>query len=341
MSDDNTADLSMAGPLTPELVIEPGTPVRLDRDDLRRIFEILKAGRAPNTYRGYHSDLKGFASWCRSKGGAPNLPIPPEVVVAYMEHLASQGKRWATIERHLAAISALHEAEDETTPVHARLVRAMCRSVRRRLTVAQDRVEPLLPADLATVVERAPRTLRWRRNVAMLLLGFAAALRRSELVAVRLEHLHEEASGYLLEIPRSKTDQEGEGAIVPISATGGPLCPVAALRRWLKRGRVRRGWVFGPVDKAGRAPRSKAPLPCKTVALVVKEAVGMIGLDENDYAGHSLRAGFVTAAKAAGLTELEIMRHTRHKSLAVMGRYWRPADVLGEGNAVRRVLARP
>lgn len=338
MNNDSAADLSLVGPLKPELVIEPGTPVRLDRDDMRRILEILRAGRAPNTQLGYRSDLRGFASWCRAKGGAPDLPIPPEVVVAYMEHLASQRKRWATIERHLAAISAMHEAADKPTPVRARVVRAMRRALRRRLTVAQDQVEPLLPVDLASIVERVPHTLRWWRNLAMLLLGFAGALRRSELVAVRVEHLHEDAKGLLLEIPTSKTDQEGEGFVVPIAAAGGPLCPVAAVKRWMKRGRVRRGYLFGPVNKAGRALRSAHALPDKTVALIVKEAVRLIGLDEDDYSGHSLRAGFVTAAKAARLTELEIMRHTRHKSLTVLGRYWRPRDALGEGNAVRRVL---
>lgn len=173
----------------------------------------------------------------------------------------------------------------------------------------------------------------------MLLLGFAGALRRSELVAVRVEHLHEDTQGFLLEIPKSKTDQEGEGAVVPIAATGDPLCAVAAVKRWMRRGRVRRGLLFGPVNRGDRALRPENPLPTRTVALVVKEAVELVGLDPDDYAGHSLRAGFVTAAKTAGLTELEIMTHTRHKSVAVMGRYWRPTDVLGAGNAVRRVLA--
>lgn len=318
----------------------PGTPVRLDGADLNSIREILAAGRGSNTVRGYRSDLRAFEAWCRSKRGSPALPIRAEVVAAYLGHLAASGRRWATIEHHLAAISALHEAAGARTPAQARLVKSVCRGLRRKLGVAQNQVEPLLPSDLTKIVERAPRTLRWRRNLAMLLLGFAGALRRSELVAVRVEHLHDEAQGFVLEIPRSKTDQEGRGDVVPIAATNDLLCAVSAVKRWMKRGRVRRGLLFGPVDKGGRAPRPTQPLPDRTVALVVKEAVKLIGLDPDDYAGHSLRAGFVTAAKAAGLSELEIMRHTRHKSLAVLGRYWRPTDVLGATNPVRRVLRR-
>jgi integrase len=199
--------------------------------------------------------------------------------------------------------------------------------------------------DAARMAEAFPEeaspgaALRARRDKAMLLLGFAAALRRSELAAVRTEHLALSPDGLRLLIPRSKSDQEGAGQVVGVAyGTRPETCPVRALRSYLAaagraladQGRPSplSGPVFRSVDRWGRLGRSA--ITGRTVANVVKAHAAAAGLDPVLYAGHSLRAGFATSAARAGKSDRSIKKQTRHKTDAMLAEYVREGRLFDE-----------
>ena len=179
------------------------------------------------------------------------------------------------------------------------------------------------------------------RDRAMLLLGFGAALRRSELVSLTLGDVETVPSrGLKLLVRRSKTDQQGQGHDIAVWANPDEpgVCPLAALETWLahRRAAPDLDWtasasaraerpLFCAVTKTGRL--SGAALSDKAVARLVKQAALDAGLDPERYSGHSLRAGLATAAGDAGAGLAELMRQTRHKSTEVALSYLRPADL--------------
>jgi integrase len=189
------------------------------------------------------------------------------------------------------------------------------------------------------------------RNRAMLLLGFGAALRRSELVALTLGDVTPvPGKGLRVLVRRSKTDPHGKGHEIAVWAnpTEPGFCPLAALEAWLAfRHRARDlDWtaaassraecpLFCAVTKAGRVTGAK--LSDKAVTRLVKEAAQAAGLDPARYSGHSLRAGLATAAADAGAGLAELMRQTRHKSADVALGYLRPAD-LWRNNVTARLF---
>jgi integrase len=162
------------------------------------------------------------------------------------------------------------------------------------------------------------------RDRAILLFGFAGAFRRSELVRVEIEHLEETADGIRIHIPRSKSDQEGQGQDIGVMRTGTAYCPVQALQLWLQAAAIKEGLVFRGVDRHGNVGAS---LSDKAVGLIVKRRADDAGLDPSLFSGHSLRAGLATSAAAAGLEERDIQRQTRHQSVEQLRRYVRPASV--------------
>jgi integrase len=136
----------------------------------------------------------------------------------------------------------------------------------------------------------ADADLKGLRDRAILLLGFAGAFRRSELVALDVGDLEFCESGMRVHIRRSKTDQEGAGhtiAIVP----GSVACPVRAVRAWLEASKITAGPLFRPIGKGGRIGTER--LADHTVVRVVKASARRVGLDPKLFAGHSLRSGFL------------------------------------------------
>jgi integrase len=188
---------------------------------------------------------------------------------------------------------------------------------------------------LARIVDPIELTTRAAyRDRALLLLGFAAALRRSELVALDVEDLSfDPAKGVLLTIRRSKTDQERAGAqvAVPYARAGNDLCAVRALLAWLETAEIHRGPVFRQMRRGDTLTDQR--LTDQSVALIVKRRAQAAGLLPEQVSGHSLRAGYATAAAAAGIEERKIANVTRHKNLPVLRGYIRRAtafDDVGE-----------
>ena len=289
-----------------------------------RVRAYLHNTRAPNTYKAYAADWKHFEAWCAGHGLAA-LPAAPPAVMLYLGELGGEGKKLSTIGRRLAALAQVHRAAGCESPTEHRAVRELLAGMRRTHGTAARGKEPLLSEDLRAILRELGDPLRDLRDRALLLVGFAGAFRRSELAGIQAEDLRYVPEGLVIDLRRSKSDQEGEGREVPIPFGSRPeTCPVGALRAWTAAANLKSGPVFRAISRHGRV--STRALTPTAVALLVKERAIAAGLDPALYSGHSLRAGFATSAALGGAPEWAIMKQTGHRSRAMLDRYVRLAS---------------
>ncbi|MBL6080221.1 site-specific integrase [Belnapia sp. T18] len=232
----------------------------------------------------------------------------------------------STLGRRLAAIAIGHRMAGHQLDMKHPAIAAVLKGIRRQHGSAQRQAAPATVDVVKAMVGTCRSDLVGLRDRALLLLGFADAFRRAELVALRVENLAEDASGGGLRVTirRSKGDQVGEGQVVGIAGTGTATCPVAALAAWRQAAGIETGPLLRSLDRHGRVGDS---LSDKAVALVVKRRAEVAGLDPAMFAGHSLRAGLATSAAAHGLEERDIQRQTRHRSVAMLQRYIRDGEL--------------
>jgi integrase len=159
-------------------------------------------------------------------------------------------------------------------------------------------------------------------------------MRRSELAALDFEDIEETADGLRVTIRRSKTDQEGHGHVIAIPR-GVIACPVAALKAWLAAAGITAGPMFRPIAKGGRVQAMR--LTDRSVAAIVKAHAKRAGLDPKQFAGHSLRSGFVTSAAARGASIFKMADQSRHKSMDTLRGYVRDAEIFKD-HAARGLL---
>ena len=293
----------------------------------------LNAARADATKRAYRSDWADFTEWTCTRGFA-TLPADPAAVILYIADLAKRCKP-STITRRLSSISIAHQDAGLPSPTTDQHVRDVVRGIRRTLGTAQREAAPATIAEIRRMVWSLGDSVLDTRDRALLLVGFAGALRRSELVALDVGDLEDRAEGLTAMIRRSKTDQEGEGRRIALPFGIDPMtCPVRALQKWTEVAGVAEGAIFRPVNRGGRVGTSR--LTDQTVGLVVKRCASLAGLDATRFSGHSLRAGFATTAAAAGANERAICNQTGHRSTAVLRRYVRHGTVFID-NAVGQV----
>ena len=292
--------------------------------------DYVAASRAENTTRVYRTGWAQFTAWCEGHG-VTALPAGAETVALYVADLAKTAKP-ATIDSRLAAISAAHRAAGRDSPTKEEAVRLVRRGVRRTLGTAQRQVRPVTVPDLRTMLEGLATDRAGCRDRALLLLGFAGALRRSELVGLDVADITEGPDGLTVRLRRSKTDQEGAGRTVGIPYGSKPVtCPIRAWRAWLEVSGITEGAAFRPVDRHGHMGATR--LSGQAVALVLKRHAARAGLDPVEVAGHSLRAGLATSAAAAGVPERVIANQTGHKGTAMLRRYIRERSLFRENAA--------
>jgi integrase len=227
--------------------------------------------------------------------------------------------------RRVAAIRYAHKAAGHGPPTNRETVKAVMRGIRRTIGAAPDQKAPATSDRIAEMVAHCPDTLTGRRDRALLLLGFAGAFRRSELMALTVADLIEVEGGLRVMIRRSKTDQEGQhGQEIAIPA-GGRLRPVEAVQAWLAAAGITKGPVFHPITKGGRI--MPGALSDRSVANIVKAHAVRANLDPTEFSGHSLRSGFLTSAAEAGANVFKMMEVSRHKSVDTLRGYVRRADL--------------
>jgi len=267
------------------------------------------ASRAPQTLRAYRADLEHFGQWCSARGLA-TLPATTATVADYVADLAGTYKP-STISRRLAAVSVAHKVAGLESPTRSAAVLAVVTGVRRTLGTAPEQHAPAGIGEVRRMVARLDlATTVGLRDRAILLVGFALAARRSELVALTVADLADKEAGLVVSIRRSKTDQEGRGTERALPyGTDPETCPVLAVQAWLTVAGITDGPVFRRIDRWGHIG---AGMTGEAVADIVKRSAAAAGLDPTRYSGHSLRAGFCTTAAARGATERAIARQTGH-----------------------------
>lgn len=295
----------------------------IDMAELRRRRARLAAlADSQATRRAYRSDWKDFRGWCAAAGRIA-LPASAETLGLYAVQVLGAGSV-ATCERRMAALARVHRlAGEEPQMTEAREV---LRGARRERGARHPHAKRAVSVDeLRRMLAAVPDGTRGRRDKALILVGFAGGFRRSELAALRMEDVSFEGRGMLIDVRRSKVDQEGHGRAVGIPrAEHADLCAVRALRVWLRRRGSGPGFVFCQVDRSDKAKPDER-IDGAVVRDRVRRAAELAGVEAAGLAAHSLRAGCVTAAARAGAPVAAIMARTGHRSVGTVMQYVRPA----------------
>lgn len=287
--------------------------------------------QAEATMRAYRFDWACFTGWCHDRG-LSSLPAGPETVALYITDLAKTRKT-ATVSRRLTTITRAHHEQGHPSPVAHLHVQQVWKGIRNRYgTATTAKTAATTGAVREMIATLDLDRLIGVRDRCLLVIGFAGAFRRSELVALDVDDITEDPSGLRVRIRKSKTDQESKGATIGLPyGSDISTCPVRSYRDWLEVSGITEGPVFRAVTRHGRMAATR--LTARTVARVVKRTAESAGYDPGLYAGHSLRSGLITSAAEAGVRDRDIMRHSRHKSPAVMYGYVQKATVFKDNAA--------
>lgn len=292
--------------------------------------EFIRASKADSTLRGYRTDWRHFCAWC-DVHGVQALPASPETVALYAAECAGSLKP-GSIQRRLNAIAEAHKASALDSPTSSGIVRNTVKGIRRMLGTAAAQKAPTLTDDIRAMVDATDAGLIGARDRALILLGFAGAFRRSELVSLDRSDIDFGKDGLTVTLRRSKTDQGGHGRKIGIPYGANPeTCPVRVLQSWIELASIITGPVFRPIDRHGHVHPGR--LSGIAVARIVKKLAERVGLDAAKFAGHSLRAGHATSAAIAGASERSIMNQTGHRSVQMVRRYIRDGSIFRDNSA--------
>jgi integrase len=240
-----------------------------------------------------------------------------------------EGYALPTLRRRVAAIARACGVAGHPLDTKHPAIRETLRGIGRKHGAPARRSAALTTAEVKKLSRACGTDLAGARDRALFLVGFAGALRRSELVALDVAHVTWTNGGMKLLIERSKTDAEGEGAEIAIPRGQSPeTCPVTALQQWLTAAGISAGPLFRKVNRGGAVETARlVPDAVRQILLKRAAKAGLKGTLAEPVSPHGLRAGFVTTAYGNGVPDEEIMGHTRHRSLTTMRSYVRRAKL--------------
>ena len=306
-----------------------------------RAGEYLDKSKSDATKRAYTSDWRIFTTWT-AKHRRRTLPATAETVALFITDLADSGRAASTISRVLTSISQAHKIAGHASPTRSPEVTEVYKGIRREKGTAQKRAKPLVLPDLKKVLSSIRPSFLGRRDTALLIVGWAGALRRSEIVALDREDIDFVDQGMILTIRKSKTDQEKAGYKLGIPfAREDTYCPVKKLAHWLELARITAGPIFYSIVTTGKKFHAEIDDPkrlsAKFVNAIIKKRIQQAGINPAGYSGHSLRAGFITTAAKMQVPEHMIQLHTRHRSSKVLRAYIREGNLF-ESNPMGALL---
>lgn len=295
-----------------------------------KMFDYAKHAFAKNTYVNYKSDWKHFSIWCKSVNVDP-LECTPPILALYITALAEQNYKASTIQRKLCAISVHYEYKGLDLRLNDKDFKNIWQGIRRKLGIAKKGKEPILIKTLKLMLEAIPAgTTIAIRDRALLAFGWASAMRRSEIVALNWEDLNFVDEGVIVTIKRSKTDKFSEGQKIAILyGRNKAYCPIQNLIAWKNISYTdQESPVFCSVSRAGNIKYQR--LSNIDVARIVKKGIRAIGLEDDNFAGHSLRSGLITTASKNSVPEHVIMKHSRHKTAQMIHVYTRDKSLIND-----------
>jgi len=300
-------------------------------------LENLKSSKANNTLRAYKSDFRDFGAFC-SRHGLSSLPTEPKIVSLYLTHLSKKSK-FSTLRRRLVSISMVHKLKGHYLDTKHPIIVENLMGIRRVKGSIQKSKKPILINHLKLIInsinEKNSNEAKQYRDKAIILIGFGGGFRRTELISIDYEDLEFVPEGLKITIRKSKTDQLGEGMLKGLPYFDDVnYCPVINLRKWLEISKIKSGPIFRRFSKGSVLTDNR--LTDQSVVLLIKEYLRLAGIDNENFAGHSLRSGFATVAADSGADERSIMAMTGHKTTQMVRRYIREANLF-KNNALNKV----
>jgi site-specific recombinase XerD len=229
--------------------------------------QFAAAQHAPATIRAYLSDSRIFMQWCEARNLSA-LPALAGTVAVFMATQAEQKVKPNTLSRRIAAIRYLHNLNGYELPTNSEIVKATLKGIKRTLGIAPQQKAPATAERLREMLRYIPNNLQGARDRALLLLGVAGALRRSELAALTLADIAATEQGWRLRIRHSKTDQEKQGHTIAIYR-GTKLRVIEAVQNWLTVANIDTGYIFRSLIKGGKVAHTA--LSTKSIAQIVKK----------------------------------------------------------------------
>lgn len=319
----------------------------LDQKTRAKLRRVIDDGTPPNTQQAYGSDMRYFWTWCSAIGWTdePIMPVPADIIAKFVvdhleglendieEEMRDRGAKAkvgphsiSTIDRRVSTLSTYHKTKGFPSPCNDPLVSQLMSKARK--AAARRGVKPKKKkAVVKDVLERMLETCSDERVIdirdrALLFFGWSSGgRRRSEIVSATYENLEERSKDFVYQLGVTKTDQEGEGNVVPVGGRA-----AEAMRAWLDVSKIDSGPLFRAVDRHSNI--GKTALSDKAVALIVKERAKKAGLKASLFAAHSLRSGFITESGIQGKSLLEAMKLSGHKTMQVAAGYHQAGSAL-------------
>jgi len=313
--------------VAPTIAVESSYPAK--EAMARQTAAFFQKGQqgAKNTQTAYESDITQLQKWL-NEHQLGNLPISSATLATYLSDATSRHK-WATITRRLASIRKWHRLQGHPDPGQHGAVDTVLEGIRRTIGTQPNQAPAFELVDYKEQIRAMPTTQSGVRDRALLLVGFAGAFRRSELVSLDVEGVKFTPKGAVISYQGSKTNQYGQIEHKALFLGPDPAtCPVTALKTYLAQLDRASGPLFVRIRKGDRLTTDR--LSDKQVDRATKQYLGL------DYSAHSLRASFVTIAKRNGADDLKIMRQTKHRTRTMIDRYTRIQQV-EEHNAAQEL----
>ena len=291
------------------------------------IISYLSNSASENTIRAREADLRVFLDW----GG--HLPSTEEEVATFLAQMASNRKH-ATLSRYISTLNHWHGAKRLPSPCKCELVRAVMSGIARTNGRGQKRAKPLVVEHIKILLDSINGDhMADHRDRALISVGFAGAFRRSELTAIHTDALEFVIEGVRIKLPRSKTDQVGQGQIkaIPYAKKDPHYCPVGLLKAWIHTSKIQNGPIFRRVMTNG-AIGTKA-LHSDSFYVILKKRLEKAGINEELISPHSLRAGLITSAFIAGKDRFKTKQISGHKDDRTFEKYIRDSDLYRDNAA--------
>ena len=295
---------------------------------------------AENTRKAYEKGWACFSDYCKHARIADPFSASPDAVADFLISLATQRSprsgrvlSMGTIRLYASAITRQFIAAGVAAPTHHPSVKGTLRGLAKLKGSAPRQVMALREDHIAAMLAECAPTRIGIRDAAILSLGFAAALRRSEICALQFSDIRifaskeHAAKRMIITVRRSKTDHLSEGQRIAVPQ-GRKIRPIERLKAWLAASGIRRGPLFRSMRRGGRV--LDKPLHHSDIPRLLKCYAAQIGLNPGLVSGHSLRAGFVTSAVAHQARMDKIMEVTRHRDVSSIMKYIRDADAFSD-----------
>ena len=276
---------------------------------VKRAIDYEQAAMASSTVRSYRSFWNGFVAWCKSQGICA-LPCSSEAICLYLSHIAP-AVAISTISSVIAAIEYAHKHSGVEIIGDKDRYRNVRKGIKRTHTekLIQKKAKALSTLDLAMLGKLEASTLIDIRDRAIIFLCFFAALRRSELVSLDIEHVAITSQGAEITLLQSKTSCAPTH--IAVGRTHNPdICPVRALERWIEAAEIKSGALFLALTPTGRIYNRR--LSAQVVRLIMSKRFG------KEYSGHSGRRGLITEEARRGISPYQIAKHSRHRDFNVL-----------------------